>query len=144
MEKQISCCIFYTDKKRFLAVHPTNHNKDYWDLPKGVNNDNEPFIKTAIREFKEEVGISLNENQLRYIGKFLLHKTKDIILYSCVVPVLPSINTMKCVSTFKLKGTDTKEVDEYKYFTIQEFYKIRKELHKCYSKILEKINVELD
>ncbi len=144
MEKQISCCVFYTDKRRFLAVHPTNNKEDYWDLPKGVNDNNEPFSKTAIREFKEEVGISLNVNELKYIGNFPLHKTKDIMLYSYIVPELPSINIMKCTSTFKLQGKDTKEVDEYKYFTIQEFYKIRKELHKCYSRILEKINVELN
>lgn len=144
MEKLISCAVFYTNKKQFLAVHPTNHSPTYWDLPKGINEQTESFEETAVREFNEEVGILLNKNSLQKLGLFKLHEDKDIIIYIYVVPELPSINSMKCSSMTDAYGKLIEEIDKYKYFNINEFRKLRKELHKHYYRIIDKLGIELN
>lgn len=134
MPNIISCAIFYTNGDEFLAVHPTNSDPDYWDLPKGINERNETHRETAVREFEEEVGISIDKNTLQYVGYFSLYGNKNIVLYVYNVDKLIPIDQLICSSY--VKKLDIKEIDEFKYFKLNEYHKIRNELHKCYNKII--------
>ena len=65
-EKVISSAVFYTDKQSFLAIHPTN--LDYWEIPKGQIDGGERPEDAAVREFKEETGITIQKQGLQYMG----------------------------------------------------------------------------
>ncbi len=46
----------------FFLIHPggpfyKNKNEGYWSIPKGIADENEELLATAIREFTEETGI---------------------------------------------------------------------------------------
>ncbi|MCX7703688.1 MAG: bis(5'-nucleosyl)-tetraphosphatase [Planctomycetota bacterium] len=43
-------------KTKFLLIHSSEHS--YWSFPKGVIDEGENEIKTALRELKEETGIT--------------------------------------------------------------------------------------
>lgn len=134
MSKVISSAVLFTDKNKFLAVHPTGSIGNHWDLPKGRIDDGENPIDTAVREFKEETGISLDKSKLKHIGKFPLHNEKDIILFLYIIDELPSLSSLKCTSTttkaFKSKKV-VPEVDEYHYFKLTEFTKMRVGLYRA-------------
>lgn len=51
--------VFHPDNKRILAVSRKNDHND-WGIPGGKSEPNETYIQTAVREFKEEIGIQLN------------------------------------------------------------------------------------
>jgi len=49
-------------KNMFFLVHPggpffKNKDEGFWSIPKGIIEENEEPMKTAIREFKEETGL---------------------------------------------------------------------------------------
>lgn len=144
MEKQISAAVLFTDGQKFLAVHPTGEKRieKYWDLPKGVVDSSETFTNAAIREFHEEVGIYLNRNKLRYLGQYPLHDTKDVIIYLYVIDTLPSLGSMKCSSMTTNVNKDKSpapEIDNYRYFNLTDYTKIRKALHPVMRDVIIKI-----
>lgn len=52
--------IFVVDSLgKLLVVHPTNHHKDFWSIPKGVDEEGETSLQSAIREMYEETGLDL-------------------------------------------------------------------------------------
>lgn len=57
-KKKAGVFVFSPDKKRILLVQSRGK---YWGPPKGTVEDNEDWETCAIRELKEESGISLNE-----------------------------------------------------------------------------------
>lgn len=64
MIKSAGVVIIY--KNKILLVHPTGSKRYYYNysFPKGQVEEGEEIIDCALRELKEEVGISLNKNQL--------------------------------------------------------------------------------
>jgi len=134
--KKVSAAVLFTDKTKFLAVHPTGelHTMSYWDLPKGQIDDNENPLETAQREFMEEVGLKLDSDKLKYVGKYPLHAKKDIVLYLYIVDELPPLSSFSCKSTTTRAYANKKEVvevDGYKYFRLSEFTKLRKNLYRA-------------
>lgn len=78
MEERISAgiLVFRKNKKskkiEVLIVHPGGpywRNKDLgvWHIPKGQVDKGEDILKTAIREFQEETGLSLNSKDIKKI-----------------------------------------------------------------------------
>lgn len=128
-KKLLSSAVLFTDKQRFLTVHPTNKNTNLLDIPKGEIDKGETPIETAIREFKEETSISLNKNNLHYIGKFYLHEHKDIYLFLYIIDKLPPITSLKCSSMTKAYGKPIEEIDKFVYLNLFDYKKLRKELH---------------
>ena len=111
----ISAALFLTDGKVFLAVVPTH--KNYYDLPKGVQDKGEDITDTIVREIGEETGINLSQyrSKLQNIGKYNYRKGKDIILFILKLDELPKTSSMKCISMFKIKDMEYPEVGQYKY-----------------------------
>lgn len=78
IEEKISSGILVYRKNRkikkyeVLLVHPGGpywQNKDFksWHIPKGGVSENEDLLKTAIREFEEETGLSLSKRDIKKI-----------------------------------------------------------------------------
>ncbi len=54
---------FNDNKLKIFLVHPggpfyVNKDEGFWGIPKGLSEKNEELLDTAIREFKEETGIT--------------------------------------------------------------------------------------
>lgn len=79
--KTISAGVILFDSKKsvlFLA-HVTGQR--HWDIPKGGIDVDERAIEAAIRELREETGISLTPSQLVDLGEFKYNPKKDLHLF---------------------------------------------------------------
>lgn len=137
---KISAAIFFNDGKKFLVVMPTNLN--YWEIPKGLIDKNENPFDAAIREFYEEVGIKINKQGLIKVGQFPLHLNKKIILFRYDTAKLPSLGAMKCSSMTNSYEHPLPEIEDYKYFSFDDFKKLRPELWKPIEHVIDIINGE--
>lgn len=119
--KQISCGIIIRDSSdRFLAVHPTGGKWNTWNLPKGLPEEGEDFIDAAIREVKEETGLSFSYAQLTPICKFTYIKKKDLFLFEAKMPNI-DVNALECISYFEDGyGRKQKEVDKFKMLSLEK------------------------
>jgi len=63
-----SYVIFRKDNKvAFVLRSNTNWMNNFYGLPSGKVEVNEPFAAAAIREAKEEVGVDIKPNQLKHV-----------------------------------------------------------------------------
>lgn len=63
MEKPIKTCgIFLFNGTEILLCHPTGASPAHWSIPKGLQDEGESILETALREFEEEVGVALKDN----------------------------------------------------------------------------------
>lgn len=118
-----------------------------WSILKGEHDQKEKMIDTAIREFKEECGVDVTFKNLVYLHSEKQTKNKLVIFFAGET----EIDSTKCFSnTFPLewpKGSGNRkefpEMDEYKWFPIEEakkvilrgqrksLIKLEKQLKKC-------------
>mgnify|MGYP003347464867 CR=1 FL=1 len=82
IKKTTSAAVLINNGEQFLIVHPTNYSDQEWDLPKGNIDQGETAAQAAIREVKEETGLTLNPHILKYVGSFPYKPTKDIVLFT--------------------------------------------------------------
>jgi predicted NUDIX family NTP pyrophosphohydrolase len=138
-EKQVSAALFLTDGKVFLAVIPTH--KLYYDLPKGVQNENENITNTLIREVKEEIGIDIQQhkNKIQKIGRYKYRKGKDIVMFVLKLDELPKTSSMKCISMFKIKDKEYPEVGQFKYLRIDNLGGFRENMARIIEDVIKKI-----
>lgn len=101
--KTISCgIIILNNENKILLGHVTGQK--HWDVPKGLKNENEEYIDTAIRETKEETGLNIIRNDLKYIDYFIYNKKKDLVLYRYKIENI-DISILKCNSLFENRYT---------------------------------------
>lgn len=118
-EKKLSAGLILTDCNKFLVCHVTGRN--FYDIPKGLVDENEKPIKACIREVAEETGLSIFEENLVDLGVFEYTREKDLHLFLAVENDLPNIADMKCTSFFPDKfGRQLPEVNGYKYISFDE------------------------
>jgi 8-oxo-dGTP pyrophosphatase MutT (NUDIX family) len=79
----VDICIYSKDGA-FLAV--TNRKHKGFTLPGGKIDPGEPPITAAVRELREETGLEIPADKLRYVGKFV-HRWRGIpvVCFSFVV-----------------------------------------------------------
>ena len=114
-----------TDGKRLLAIKPWG-NKNKLDIPKGKVEPGEDWSAAAVRELKEETGVTVQERTLKPLGKFPYTDNKDLVLFVYRGKVLPSIRMMRCTSFFKNPwGKEVPEAIGYEYvgFDDPRFYR---------------------
>ena len=136
--KLISCgIIMYKNidfQNYYLCVHPggpyfKNKDQNCWSIPKGVIENNESLKETACREFTEETGIYLtqdNKNQLLYIGA-VRQKGGKIVHAWVIADPNPDTERIYKSNSFTMEypknsGTivEFPEVDKVEYFISQE------------------------
>lgn len=113
----ISCGTVVINRKgEVLLCHVTDH--DLWDLPKGMQEPEEPAIKTARRELHEETGLEFAENLFIEIGCFDFRPDKRLLLFKVHAPEsLMDITHLTCVSHFPhpVTGKPTREMDGFRW-----------------------------
>jgi len=131
----ISSGVLITDFKTILIGHITGDI--YWDIPKGHTDDGESYNNAAIRELKEETGISLKSSQIKQLGRFKYRKGKDLVIFLHVPKTFPKISEMKCTSYFSNNPKNI-EIDDFKYVKISDLNKfIKPNLLRVIKKSLE-------
>lgn len=122
MPKQLTCGVVFVDTKthKILMVHPT-HQKDYWDFPKGRQEEGEEPIESAVREVYEETSIIVDtdKDQLLDCGRHPYNNHKQIHLFVCFDKPI-EVYKLKCSSMVEGKFTVFPEVDDFEMFSIEE------------------------
>jgi 8-oxo-dGTP pyrophosphatase MutT (NUDIX family) len=78
----------------FGQAKKASHNLD---IPKGNIDEGEIPIETAIRECKEETGITIDKSKMNALGKFNYKPEKQLHIFVCKMTI-PPLNTLKCTS----------------------------------------------
>ncbi len=122
MAKQLTCGVVFVDSKtqKILMVHPTNQ-RDFWDLPKGRQEEGETPLDAAVREVYEETSIVLDpiKDKLMDCGRHPYNKQKQIHLFTCVDKDF-DIYKLKCTSMVEGDRAMFPEIDDFEFFTIED------------------------
>lgn len=128
------------NKMEFLLGHPGGdfwRHIDYWSFLKGGVEKNETWTDAAIREFKEESGLPMEDcdsGMLIPLGTTLQNPRKTVIAYGLSYP---NIDTSKCHSNMADNGINV-EIDKYKWMTYEELEDRTHETHLIfYKKLIE-------
>lgn len=117
MKKSISCGTLIINKRgELLLCHVTGTN--HWDIPKGLQDPGETTLQAAIRELREETGLSFSENLFVEIGCFDYRPEKRLHLYKLQAPdEFDSLDHLVCTSHFPhhVTGKPTPEVDGFRW-----------------------------
>jgi predicted NUDIX family NTP pyrophosphohydrolase len=110
------------EKLEFFVGHPGGpfwKGKNYWALLKGGIEEGEDILEAAVREFREESGITLPEDVVRrlsYIGTVRQNSRKNV---SAFAVECPDIEPDRCHSIL-VEGKDWPEIDGYKWMGLPE------------------------
>jgi len=114
-----TCGIIIIQNKKILMCHSTGNS--HWDLPKGLKDENETDIQTAIRELKEETSFIVTENELEFLGTQKFNKEKFISLFKYIGSKVFNEKEAVCNSFFiNFKGKEMPEADAFEFFTKDE------------------------
>jgi predicted NUDIX family NTP pyrophosphohydrolase len=123
--------LMYTVKNRTLKVflvHPggpffINKNEGFWGIPKGLIEKNEEYLQTAVREFKEETGIT-PEGEYLPLGSIKQKNGK--VVYAWAFETENDDQHFITSNTFKLewpprsgKIQEFPEIDKAEFFTVE-------------------------
>lgn len=131
---------------KFFLGHPggpANANRNFWALLKGgIENGEEP-IDAAIREFQEESGIRLDENEVKerlfLVGTIKQREGKLVTAYAMEVD---DIDTEKCFSNLVV-GEDFPEMDRYAWMSLDEVMKVVSASNRWfYMEIMSKLGID--
>ena len=134
-----------TNEVEFFVGHPGGYgwqNKNYWMYLKGNVENNESWQEAAIREFKEESGLTMEdcESQLLIpLGSVLQNPSKTAIAFALHYP---NIDPKLCKSNL-IEDSTTPEIDEYRWVGFDALKMITHKTHLVfYEKIINMLNNE--
>lgn len=81
---QTSCGVLILNEHNELLMGHATGNK-FFDIPKGMLEENESPLACAIRECKEETSLDLRNNILIELGLFKYNTKKNLHLFICTV-----------------------------------------------------------
>ncbi|MGE5621555.1 MAG: NUDIX hydrolase, partial [Bacillota bacterium] len=85
MKKSTSCGTLVINRRgEILLCHVTGTN--HWDIPKGLQDPGETTLQAAIRELREETGLSFDESLFEEVGDFDYRPDKRLHLYKVRAP----------------------------------------------------------
>lgn len=112
----------------FFLGHSGCDTKNYWAFLKGHVEEGEKWVETAVREFREESGICIDDNLIKSLiplGSVLQNAQKTVIAYGLYYP---NIDVNKCHSNL-IKNSLNAEIDKYRWMTFDELKNITHETH---------------
>jgi 8-oxo-dGTP pyrophosphatase MutT (NUDIX family) len=143
-----SAGIFLFNKEnKFLVEHPTNHDPNFWSIPKGMVDEGEDLFDAAKRETLEETALDIDTIDYTLIGElpFILFKTKKKALKAFALKTTEDLydfpfrcDSMVEYMNYKKLALENQfpEVDGFKWITIEEGYDV---LHEAQIKALDLI-----
>ena len=133
---KITCGVaIFNNKNQLLIGKATNGNN--WSIPKGLNENNETFEMSAIREVYEETGIDISKSKLELVGEEnYKNQSKKIIMFKTYLDYL-DLNKVVCNSFFEYKGKKLPELDKFELVTLNELHKYN--IHNTQIILLNKI-----
>ncbi|MCF7697439.1 NUDIX hydrolase [Mycetohabitans sp. B2] len=97
MPKQTSCgVVILNELGSVLLCHATETR--HWDIPKGQPNPGEAPIDAALRETREETGLTLDAAALVELGAFSYRSDKELHLFATRVSTC-DVDIRECVCT---------------------------------------------
>jgi predicted NUDIX family NTP pyrophosphohydrolase len=124
----------------FFVGHPGGISwkyKDYWAYLKGGVEKDESYADAAIREFKEESGLSLEDCESKMLiplGTSPQNPKKTVIAFGLHYP---NINPDECHSNMADNGLNP-EIDSYRWMTYDQLKKCTHQMHLIfYEKLLK-------
>lgn len=126
----------------FFVGHPGGQTEEwdnYWAFLKGGVEAGETWKQAALREFKEESGLPLDDvtdGMLIPLGMSQQNRHKVVIAFGLHYP---NIDTDKCFSNMIEDGS-APEVDRYSWKTYEELEKITHKMHLQFYKQLMEMN----
>lgn len=131
--KQISAGVLIVNSGRILLGHSTNNT--HWDIFKGKMEPGETAIEVALRELKEESGISLKSNDIKDLGQFSYTKKKNLHLFIYEDP--NGIDPQSCYCDSKVEDKFP-EMDDFRWvdysdiekFCVESMTKVLKQILK--------------
>ena len=117
--RQTSCGVIVTDGERVLLGHVTRSPR--WDIPKGTVEPGENFAEAAVRELREETGLTAPPGVLVPLGLHPYLRGKNLALFAWRTRQLPDPKSLTCSSHFALpNGTLLPEFDRFGLFAWDE------------------------
>ena len=113
-------------KRSINKSHPLE-----WEVPGGCSQSKESSLDTLIREIKEEIGITLKENNCIFL-ETALYKKQFVDIYKSNIKI--------DLSTIVLQEN---EICDIKFFTKEEFFEMAKK-GKIVASVFERYNVIKD
>lgn len=131
-ENVLSCGFLIRDINTglYLGCVPYGSKDGLCDLPKGQQEEGERKIETALRELKEETGITAVSN-VHELGWVPYVKGKDLYIFTADADV--DIEKLTCNSTFQRYGKDFPEMSNYKLGKLNIF---RSNIQKAIKKLM--------
>jgi 8-oxo-dGTP pyrophosphatase MutT (NUDIX family) len=127
MAKTIAAGIFLVRKDGTLLVcHPTNHDPNFWSIPKGKVEEGEYYIDAAIRETFEETNINVMDCRNIRGLQAVNYSHRKKILHPFVVLESENLNLnwnafdIKCNSNVPEDRGGFPEMDAYQWVGLDE------------------------
>lgn len=125
----------------FFVGHPGGHynnQKDLWMFLKGAVENNETWSETALREFKEETGLTMEDceiSNLIPLGSVQQNPHKIAVAFGLYYP---NIDPEKCFSN-TIDGI-TPEIDKYCWMTYDQIRRYTHHTHMFFFDQLMEMN----
>jgi len=117
---KVTCGVIVSDGARVLLGHATRSPR--WDIPKGVAEPGEACIAAAIRELREETGLSAAADDLVALGVHDYLPAKRIALFGWRLDPLPDPSQLVCNSMIAVGKSWIPEFDRFGLFEWTEVY----------------------
>lgn len=117
MKKETACgCVIFDKKTRNKVLLILQKSGNFWGFPKGHVEDGESEIETALREVKEEIGITVKilDEKYRYETNYII-ESRQIDKTSIFYLAEPIDDTVELVN-------QEAEVLDSKWFSVDEAY----------------------
>jgi 8-oxo-dGTP pyrophosphatase MutT (NUDIX family) len=113
----VSCGTLVLDSAgRLLLCHVTGTAA--WDIPKGMQDPGETTLESAMRELREEAGITFEPSRFQDLGQFDYRRDKRLHLYRVEAgDELGDLSQLACSSFFPhhATGLQTPEMDGFRW-----------------------------
>jgi 8-oxo-dGTP pyrophosphatase MutT (NUDIX family) len=125
--KVIAAGLFLVNKDgKLLVCHPTNHDPNFWSIPKGKVDSGENIIDAAIRETREESNMVIpkDSNFIELPMVNYSHKKKALYSFLVLEEQNPLFNwnivELKCNSVVPVERGEFPEMDDFKWVDLDE------------------------
>jgi 8-oxo-dGTP pyrophosphatase MutT (NUDIX family) len=118
----VSCGTLVVNRRgELLLCHVTHTAK--WDIPKGIQDPGETSLEAALRELREETGLTMAPARFVDLGPFDYRRDKRLHLYRVEAGLdLDSLEHLACQSFFPhhVTGKPTPETDGFCWATREQ------------------------